>query len=140
MYPVKIASLDEISVGDNILLAGFGKLGQDKQNWAMNLRQVRVKVKEINQAMRSFDIEQGTQHGACEGDSGGPAFVDNGQELKVVGATHGAGTGANGPCDVGHGLYSIVSLYQGWMKCAFSSHNNPLNSLVNDASSAECLN
>ena len=88
---------------------------------------------------RILGITTNTGKGGCNGDSGGPAFIDDNGTLKLVGATHGPSlTMENVKCDAGHGTWTMVNLYQGWMKCAFAAENSSLDSLGDDDSSSDC--
>ena len=88
---------------------------------------------------RLMGIETYTGKGGCNGDSGGPAFIDNGETLSLVGATHGTSQGMDSvTCDKGQGTWTMVNLFQGWMKCTFAAHGNPLPTLADDSSSTDC--
>jgi len=139
MHPVPFALSGDVTVGSELLLAGYGLAAQEDPETAGILRQVKVKAAVINNKDRILTIEVGTKRGGCNGDSGGPAFTSAGGILKLVGATSGPGAGMeNVKCDEGHGTWVMVNMYQGWMKCTFVAHGNPLTSLADDASASEC--
>ena len=128
LEPVKIAPAGTVKAGDDILIAGFG--GYE------DLHQVKVKVNRADSAAREFTLESGTSKGICNGDSGGPAYVYTGQNLVLTGAA--SRLELDGNCNFGQGIFTDITLYQGWMKCAFEAHNNPLSGLVDDVSSEDC--
>ncbi|MGZ3770140.1 MAG: S1 family peptidase [Bdellovibrio sp.] len=91
-----VAILDEtvnISVGSEVLLAGYGlvnEIGEEKR--AENLNFVKVPVAEILEFIIVTD--QTNASGACNGDSGGPAYLETWKGLVLVGATRGPHDGA----------------------------------------------
>ena len=147
--PVAVAPPSAIASGTDILLAGFGAIAQNQQG-AGTLRQTTAHVDRICTGSANADgsgcsdgefIQRNEGHGTCNGDSGGPVFVREGGgsliggtgALQVVGATS-----RGDDCDVGNGTYTFVSAYQGWMKCTFDKLGQPLTTLADDASSADC--
>ena len=78
-------------------------------------------------------MQEGMGVGSCYGDSGGPAYIQSGGQLTVIGATS---RGSN--CDTGDGLYTDVRYYQGWLKCTAKEFGQPLGSLLNDSSNEAC--
>ena len=139
MKPVAMASIDAVTSGTELILAGYGLAAAADATTVGHLRQVKVKAQTINKKTRDLQIESYTKRGACSGDSGGPAFIDEGGTLKLVGATSGPGHGmVNVKCDEGHGTWNMVNFYQGWIKCAFAAQQNPIDGLVDDASSSAC--
>ncbi|MBM4252993.1 MAG: S1 family peptidase [Deltaproteobacteria bacterium] len=141
MIPVSLASPDEVQVGTPLLLAGYGATKEGEVNLEPVLRQVRTEVESLDKKVRKLGIKTYTGKGAASGDSGGPAYLDSNGILKLIGATHGWSEGLeNVAADVGQGSYVMVNLFQGWMKCQFESHGNPLSTLIDDDSSADCDN
>ena len=139
MQPVALASADAVTSGTELMLAGYGLAASSDPSSAGPLREVKVKAKIVDKEKRSLQIETYTKRGGCNGDSGGPAFIDDGGTLKLVGATSGPGRGMKDiKCDEGHGTWNMVNLYQGWIKCAFLVHNNPIDGLLDDSSSVAC--
>lgn len=139
MQPVPLAASSQPQRGQELLLAGYGQTTNDDSQSNIDLRQVKVKVDIVDTSRRVVDIEKNTKRGGCFGDSGGPAFVEESGSLKLVGATSGPGTGYESvSCDAGHGTWTMVNLYQSWMKCSFEKQNNPLTTLANDNSGDTC--
>lgn len=138
MKPVVLAKPDEVKTGTELLLAGYGLTAQEYKGES-ELHQVRVKVASTDATKHLLSIEANTKRGGCNGDSGGPAYIDRGDHLILVGATSGPSFGMEKtPCDEGHGIWSIVPQFQGWMACAFASHDNPLDGLKDDESKVDC--
>lgn len=131
---VAIVAPNQVKVGAPLVLAGYGNLagGISAQG---KLYAVRTTIGSVNDPARQFDILAGTGRGPCHGDSGGPAYIDDGSRLALAGATS---HDKDGICDRGEGTYTNVTLFQGWMKCSFAAHGNPLANLADDASSVDC--
>lgn len=137
--PVAIGREDSVSEGRTLLLAGYGLASQFDPQSTNILRQVRVQVGRIRQSDKILEIKSNRRIGACNGDSGGPAYIEENGVLQVVGATSGQSYGLEyAPCDVGQGAYGLLTIQQGWMKCTFASHGNPLDSLLDDSSQSFC--
>ena len=127
-----------VTGGREVILAGYGLAKQEDDSTVGPLRQVHVKIGKIAPDDRLIYLESNTGKGGCNGDSGGPSFVDDRGTLKVIGATSGPGpTMEEIPCDKGHGTYTDITLYQGWMKKTFAAQNNPLTTLADDSSDKE---
>jgi len=139
MKPVALAGADDLKTGMDLLLAGYGLSSQTDEKSAGTLRQVTVKTASVDTRRKVLIIATNTRMGGCNGDSGGPAFIDQQGVLKLVGATHGPSEDMEEVyCDKGHGVWTMVNRYQGWMKCTFAAKGKPLASLLDDASSADC--
>jgi secreted trypsin-like serine protease len=137
--PVAVGRADSVFVGRTLLVAGYGLASQFDPQSISILRQVRVQVGTIRLSDKILEVKSNGRKGGCNGDSGGPAYIEENRALQVVGATTGPSTGLEHvPCDVGHGAYGLLTIQQGWMKCTFASHGNPLDSLVNDSSQSYC--
>ena len=137
--PVAIGRADSVYVGRTLVLAGYGLAPQLNPQSGNILRQVRVQIGTIRQADKILEVKSNGRKGGCNGDSGGPAYIEENGALQVVGATSGPSYGLeNAPCDVGHGAYGLLTIQQGWMKCTFASHGNPLDSLLDDRSQSFC--
>lgn len=142
---LEIFDFEDLKNGDEVMMAGYGKLHHAPDAPNEVLYQVKEKIALLNRETRSFAIQHGKGVGGCHGDSGGPITLDQDGKLRVAGIMHGEGKDANGEsleglsCDVGFGTFAAISLYQGWMKCTFEAHGNPLPGLKEDESSEECV-
>lgn len=133
LTPVDFAAPDVVQSGSSLILAGYG-LTRENGEADDYLRSVQVTTKRVDLQNRFLEIADHTKRGSCMGDSGGPAYFDNGGTLQLVGAVQGG----DAPCELGNGEYLMVNLYQGWMKCAFARQSNPLEKLVDDNSNVDC--
>lgn len=134
LVPVTIAAPTRLDAGVMVILAGFGDLERDMP--ALNrLYQVRTRIARVNHSTREFETESGSGKGPCHGDSGGPAYLEDPEALLLVGATS---HNQDGNCDSGQATYTDLTRFQGWLKCTFAAHNNPLESLANDDSATDC--
>lgn len=135
LAPVDIAAIDDGSGsqgGMRVTLAGYGVIGESRQGAGI-LRRVEARIKRFDNANKEFHMQEGLGVGSCYGDSGGPAYVNVGGKLAVIGATS-----RGSDCDSGDGVYEDVRLYQGWYKCVAKEAGRPLRSLANDESNVDC--
>jgi secreted trypsin-like serine protease len=78
-----------LTPGEEVLLAGYGSTNPDIQGKGGVLNQATVTVKQaVGNTEIAVDQTQGK--GGCWGDSGGPAFVQSGDELLLWGLTNRA--------------------------------------------------
>lgn len=105
--------------GDATELAGYGITNAQTQDGAGTLREVGVKIlKQIGTTEVVLDQRSG--HGACHGDSGGPAFVKVGGQLQLWGVTN-RGYPDNAPDDCVHyAVYTRIEAYADWIAQAAS--------------------
>ncbi len=139
LKPVELATKPPLKSGDLILIAGYGSAGEihpDVRGQFGFLRQATVEVDLMEPETNTFTLKPYTRKGGCHGDSGGPGFVDREGKLELVGVISGPSSDA--PCDEGHGTLVQVTLYQGWLKCAFAAAGHPLATLADDESAKDC--
>lgn len=86
--PVKVKEGASVNVGDTLLLAGFGYVNDQNKTRAKGLNYARVPVAKRWQSLLVLDQTNGS--GACNIDSGGPAYIETTQGLVVTGITRGA--------------------------------------------------
>jgi hypothetical protein len=105
-----------LSNGEIVTLAGFGiTSGHADGDDAGRLRAVDVKIDNAQYSKTEVSIDQTNRKGACHGDSGGPAFVqDNGGGLLLWGVTS---RGINDPSDrcAGDSVYTRIQPYARWI-------------------------
>ncbi len=82
---VSVAKASAFKVGQDILLAGYGNNSSQEIEGFGRLRQVRASVSEI--AGSFFEVDQSLGKGICDGDSGGPVFVVEGETLTLLGVS-----------------------------------------------------
>ncbi len=97
--PVLIASTP--STGSTIYLAGYGQTETGGSG--------QLFYKGVTVQGNSGD-EFSVSNGACYGDSGGPAYVYDGESLSVAGATSRGSTGC-----VGSAIYTSVNYFSSWL-------------------------
>lgn len=88
MKAVKIQVNVSPTTGDELLLAGFGVTDDRNTKRATQLKTAKVTVSRVWDKILVLDQTQGS--GACNGDSGGPAYIEKDKELILVGVTRGA--------------------------------------------------
>lgn len=104
----------KLSNGEIVTLAGFGLSTQDPDS-AGRLRSVDVKIANTNFSQTEVSLDQTNKKGACHGDSGGPAFIqDNQGGLLLWGVTS---RGVNDPTDQcrGQSVYTRIQAYSRWI-------------------------
>ncbi len=83
---VKIADPKEDLSGKEVHLAGYGVSLSRMMNDTGTLRQITTSVESVSKE-RNIVTAGSFFSGACGGDSGGPMYVGEGKDMKVVGAT-----------------------------------------------------
>lgn len=109
--PVSIISDDyQLTVGMPMLLAGYGVIDDSTGKDTEALRKVTVPMAKILDADAILVTDQTKATGACNGDSGGPAYLEKDGVLYVYGITRGPHEGAP---DCHHfGEYTYASKFE----------------------------
>ncbi len=107
--PVAILSEEhQLQIGQMMILAGFGIMDDFNLTSTDALRRVEVPLAKIVDTILVTD--QTKFSGACNGDSGGPAYLESSQQLFVYGITRGPHESAS---DCHHyGEYTYASKFQ----------------------------
>ena len=86
--PARLPSSNlELGSGENLLISGFGKkLEFGRIVPSQKLRSAEVKVENGNLSPTHFSTRV-VSSGVCDGDSGGPAYINDGHSLTLVGVT-----------------------------------------------------
>lgn len=108
-------SSHHLSNGEIVTLAGFGISNAKSDSGAGRLRTVDVKIANVRFSTTEVSLDQTNKHGACHGDSGGPAFIqDNNGGLLLWGVTS---RGINDPSDLcrGQSIYTRIQPYARWI-------------------------
>ena len=114
--PAQIADENAVSDGDSVILAGYGVLDGKVGVPSQRLNEVTVTVKKAKYSKSEFTVDQSENKGACHGDSGGPAFVEQGADLILVGITS---RGFDDHCAKAT-IYTRVAPFLDWIESAVS--------------------
>ena len=109
----KIAPLDMKLDGGAVYLAGFGVTKSRNKNDTGTLREVETKFQSLDKKSQRLTVGAWGR-GACAGDSGGPAYVKNGNNWFVTGATS-TGPELFGRCIGVANNYTDIRYYTGWI-------------------------
>lgn len=116
--------LDEIKKGAKVLLSGFGYDENDPAGGSPGGEKRWVET-DIRLVKDNFDIHiGGGGKGGCNGDSGGPAFLQmKDGTWRTIGATHAGATpdGAHPNCDTG--VWKSTGKLMKWYEEMLAKHN-----------------
>jgi secreted trypsin-like serine protease len=131
MRPVKISDPAQVTIGQRVILAGYGlvvpKGSQTPLRNSGVLHKVSTQIADVYplepSTERSFDPVKGQLYGliefsspdrrsgGCQGDSGGPMFVEGASGLELIGST----VGGPGIC-ASSGFYTNLTLFKSWIE------------------------
>lgn len=97
-------------------VAGYGITDAELKGGAGRLRKTRIKLLKPRTGKSEMILDQSKGHGACHGDSGGPAFVrDTSGKISLAGVTNRSyPAGARDDCRH-QVVYTKVSAYKKWI-------------------------
>jgi hypothetical protein len=102
--------------GEKVTLAGYGISNARKKTGAGRLRKTQVSVLNDRPGKSEMILDQAHGHGACHGDSGGPAFVRTGSGIALAGLTNRSYPDS-APDDCAHDVvYTKVPAYKKWIQ------------------------
>ncbi len=111
-----LGSEREIKAGGEVTLAGYGISDAQNKTGAGELRKARVRIEKNRPGKSEMILDQSHGQGACHGDSGGPAFLRQGKQIKLAGVTNRAYPN-HAPDDCAHRVvYTKVPAYESWIK------------------------
>jgi hypothetical protein len=134
--PLPLKEIGEVSVGREVVLAGFGQTKGLPQNEGSSefrgfLRKTKAKLALINDAGKELIWEappENQRASSCHGDSGGPMFfVENDGSLTVIGVTSRSYS-ADLDCKV-KGVYTDARKYADWIR---SNRDRLLKGIVSE--------
>jgi hypothetical protein len=111
-----LPTVAQLQKGQTLTLAGWGLVDGINETDSDTLRKVDVNI--INPAYSQTEMMIDSSHGKgpCHGDSGGPAYANQGGKLYVSGITSRADrtTDPGGKC-IGNTVYTKVQPYLAWI-------------------------
>ena len=107
--PLTIA--DSLELGEDLVLAGYGLTTTQQNATEGTLRQVTTEITLLGDTRKELEFGNHAGRSACNGDSGGPAFVRRDGQLKLVGVT----SRGNSECDK-EGIYTDARYFSEWIK------------------------
>lgn len=114
--PAKLFS-GSLRAGDPVIVAGFGITNAKTGSGAGTLREAEVKI-ESALGETEVLIDQSVGRGACHGDSGGPAYAINGNQLLLWGVISRAYS-EMADDDCAHGVvYLRIAAFDSWIRQA----------------------
>ncbi|MGK5084934.1 trypsin-like serine protease [Bdellovibrionota bacterium FG-1] len=112
--------LNALKTGKVVTLAGYGQSDPRKRGAADGagvLRKVNVKIARASFGKTEVLMDQRNGHGACHGDSGGPAFIKKGKQYFLFGVTSRGITENPKECK-GASVYTNLLAHQDFLKQA----------------------
>lgn len=118
---------ESIALADNesVTLSGYGITDGSTHAGSGTLRKTDVKIKIANYGRTEVLLDQSKGHGACHGDSGGPAVVKANGNLYVWGVTN-RGAPDDAPDDCLHeAVYTKINAHTAWLGSATQDMRRP---------------
>lgn len=102
--------------GRHVTLAGYGISDARARTGSGVLRRTQVTVANSRKGRSEVIFDQSRGHGACHGDSGGPAFITDRGKPALVGVTNRSYPDS-APDDCAHQVvYTKIGAYRDWIK------------------------
>jgi hypothetical protein len=107
---------NEIKKGDTAILAGYGISNAKTHEGAGLLRKTSVSVDSPRKGKSEMIFNQSRGHGACHGDSGGPAYFKRGRKMILGGVTNRSYPNSASDDCAHKVVYTKVSAYRPWIE------------------------
>jgi hypothetical protein len=122
------SSPDQIQKGEAAVLAGYGISNAKTQEGAGVLRKTTVAVSNARHGKSEMILDQTRGHGACHGDSGGPAYLQRGKAMVLAGVTNRSYPNSAAD-DCAHKIvYTKVAAYRPWIESSEAQLNRQKSS------------
>ncbi len=131
--PASLDTTDSVKKGDSAILAGYGVSNARTHEGAGVLRKTSVNVASARKGKSEMIFDQSHGHGACHGDSGGPAYFRRGKKMVLGGITNRSyPTTAVDDCS--HKVvYTKVASYRPWIEKSEAQLNRSRSSIPQPA-------
>ncbi|WP_413575215.1 S1 family peptidase [Bdellovibrio sp. HCB290] len=126
--PVPILNnVKKLKAGTPITLVGWGRMSETETIKTVSMQKTVVEIAQVRDQEIITNQTRGT--GACNGDSGGPGFIETSMGLIVAGATRGPEIGYE---DCHHyGMYSLLVNYKDFLNYAAQTMEGDYPQFVN---------
>jgi hypothetical protein len=104
----------EAKVGDPLLIAGYGVTNESNKTGTGVLFSVPTKIGSISPVEKEFVSGKTVGRSSCNGDSGGPVYLDQNQSLTLLGIV------SRGPqqcAEAGVGTNTDLRFFEKWIRC-----------------------
>ncbi len=111
-HPARLLKVSSyLGDGVPVVLAGYGRTSGTENTGTAVLRKVNVNILNASFSKTEIEIDQSQKRGACNGDSGGPAYYYVAGEMYLWGVTS---RGAEGCVD--SSIYTNLIVYRNWIR------------------------
>lgn len=128
---------NEIKKGESVILAGYGVSNAKTHEGAGQLRKTTVSVAAVRKGKSEMIFNQSHGHGACHGDSGGPAYFQRGRKMVLGGVTNRSYPNSAADDCAHKVVYTKVAAYRPWIEKSEDELNKRSISLPHLASNGE---
>ena len=103
--------------GTPVTAAGYGVNGATLGRGLGILRKVSLKIKDPTYSKSEMTVKQGLFKGVCDGDSGGPSFVQGGDGSLYLWGLQSSTQGVRNVRDcIGRAIFTRVDYYRSWIE------------------------
>ena len=127
-YPTyKIADSSVVPTDSYLYFWGFGEVANGRGGAGL-LRKTQASSSDydIDQSREKITVDQSAGRGICHGDSGGPGFIKQNGELKILGVnSYVSGVEGSSFCS-GQSTLTLASSYKAWLQTNLSYEHEKL--------------
>lgn len=108
-------------------IAGFGQQENASPSTSGVLKTISAYISGVDAVRKSIEFQSTSENptGGMPGDSGGPAYLRNGENLYVVGVLSTQGVSDSNQAFNGHNSYTSLSFYESWIRSGITKIMNP---------------